>query len=108
MEQDMGAITHSIMIFSAALGILVFGETNGDAAFNVENHFSSSPYAAIRIPVRTEVRRAPNDAGVLVHKSAHGPDVPDTEVSPRFTCAQMQVIDEVDLSGEEAPSANCD
>jgi hypothetical protein len=45
---------------------------------------------------------------VLVHKSAHGSDVPDTEVSPPFTCAQMQIIDEVDLSGEEALSANCD
>jgi hypothetical protein len=104
----MTAINHPIVIFSAALGLLVLTETAGNAAVNVENHFSGSPYAVIRVPSRVEVRRASDGTAVLVRTGLPSSDEQDVDVYPPFTCAQKQVIDEVELTGEEALSADCD
>jgi hypothetical protein len=103
----MTTMTHPIVVFSAALGLLALTETAGDAAFSVENHFAGSQYGAPRIPSRVEVRQAPDGSPVLVRvNSPQDEDV--TNGYPPFTCAQLQVIDEVEFSSEEASVAECD
>ena len=107
----MTVMTHPVVVFSAALGLLALTETAGDAAFSVENYFPASQYGAPRIPSRVEVRRAPDGSPVLVRvNSPQGEDV--TDAYPPFTCAQLQVIDEVEFSSEsndqEASVADCD
>jgi hypothetical protein len=103
----MTVIIQLIVVFSTALGFLAITETAGDAAFNVEDHFSGDPYGVVRVPPRIEVRRAPDGTPVLVRMGLPGSDGQDS-VYPPFTCAQLQVIDEVELTGEETPSADCD
>lgn len=103
----MTVMTHPIVVFSAALGLLALTETAGDAAFSVENHFASNPYGASRIPSRVEVRRAPDGSPVLVRLNSPQ-DEGTTDAYPPFTCAQLQVIDEVEFSNEEASAAECD
>jgi hypothetical protein len=104
----MTVITRLIVVFSAALGLLALTETVGDAAFNFENHFSGAPYGAVRVPSRVEVRRASDGTPTLMHGGLLGSDEHDAQGSPPFTCAQMQVIDEVELISEETPNADCD
>ena len=100
----------SIVVFSAALGLLALTETAGDAAFNVESQFPTSQYGAPRVSTRVEVRRATDGSPVLVRvNSPQSEDV--TDAYPPFTCAQLQVIDEVEFSsGSETAEtvAECD
>jgi hypothetical protein len=106
-EKEMMQTAHSIVVFSAALGLLALTETAGDAAFSVETHFATSQYGAPRLPSRVEVRRAPDGSPVLVR--VNSPQDEDTAIAyPPFTCAQLQVIDEVEFSNEEASVAGCD
>jgi hypothetical protein len=103
----MTVFSHPIVVFSAALGLLALTVTAGDAAFNVENHFSGDPYGVVRLPPRIDVSRAPDGTPVLVRMGLPGSDERDA-VYPPFTCAQLRVIDEVELTGEETHSADCD
>jgi hypothetical protein len=106
-EKEMMQTAHSIVVFSAALGLLALTETAGDAAFSVETHFATSQYGAPRLPSRVEVRRAPDGSPVLVR--VNSPQDEDTaNAYPPFTCAQLQVIDEVEFSNEAASVAECD
>jgi len=104
----MTVMTHPIVVFSAALGLLALTETAGDAALSMENQLPTSQYGAPRIPSRVEIRRAPDGSPVLVRvNSSQEEDA--TGAYPPFTCAQLQVIDEVELSSEEEASAtDCD
>jgi hypothetical protein len=103
----MTAMTHPIVVFSAALGLLALTETAGDAAFSVENQYPTSQYGAPRILSRVEIRRAPDGSPVLVR--VNSPQDEDTSGAyPPFTCAQLQVIDEVEFSNEEASAVDCD
>lgn len=104
----MTVMTHPIVVFSAALGLLALTQTAGDAAFSVENHFSSSQVGVVRVPPRVEVRTAPDGTPVLVRMMAPGSDDDSLDALLPLTCAQMQVIDEVDLINEATPSADCD
>jgi hypothetical protein len=104
----MTIITHPIVVLSAALGLLALTETAGDAAFNVENHFSANLIGVVRVPPRVEVQTAPDGTPVLVRMGLPDALGQDAEAAPPFTCAQMQVIDEVELISEETPSADCD
>jgi len=104
----MTVMTHPIVVFSAALGLLALTETTGDAAFNAENHFSNNQIGVVRVPPRVEVRRAPDGTPVLVKMISPGSDDESLDAFLPFTCAQMQVIDEVDLISESTPSADCD
>lgn len=104
----MTVICRPIVAFSAALGLLAITETAGDAAFNVENYFSDNPYGVVRVPPRIKVRRAFDGTPVLVRMGLPGSDEQDVDVYAPFTCAQKQVIDEVESTGEETPSADCD
>lgn len=103
----MTVITHPIVVFSAALGLLALTESAGDAAFSVETHFSTSQYSAPRIPSQIEVRQAPDGSPMLVR--VNSPQDEDTAGAyPPFTCAQLQVIDETEYSNEEASAVDCD
>jgi hypothetical protein len=103
----MTLMTHPIVVFSAALGLLALTETAGDAAFSVETHFSASQYSAPRIPSRIEVRQAPDGSPMLVR--VNSPQDEDTAGAyAPFTCAQLQVIDETEYSNEEASAVDCD
>lgn len=104
----MTVMTHPIVVFSAALGLLALTQTAGDAAFSVENHFSSSQVGVVRVPPRVEVRTAPDGTPVLVRMMAPGSDDDSLDALLPLTCAQMQVIDEIDLINEATPSADCD
>jgi len=96
----------SMVVFSAALGLLALTETAGDAAFSVERNLPARSYGVTRIPERIEVRRAPDGSPVVVRVSA--PQEEDAAGAyPPFTCAQLQVIDEVELTNAEANS-DCD
>jgi hypothetical protein len=105
--EDMTLMTHPIVVFSAALGLLALTETAGDAAFSVENQVPMSQFGAPRIPSRVEVRRAADGSPVLVRVNSP-PDEDATDAYPPFTCAQLQVIDEVEFSNEEAGASDCD
>lgn len=96
-----------MVVFSAALGLLALTETAGDAAFNVESHFQSNQYSSARVPERVEVRRAPDGSPVLVRVNSPQDD-DAADAYPPFTCAQLQVIDEVELSSDEGNTAECD
>jgi len=98
----------SIVVFSAALGLLALTETAGDAAFSVEMNLPTSQYGAPRISSHVEVRRAADGSPVLVR--VNSPQEGDaTDVYPPFTCANLQVIDEVEFSSGEGDSvAECD
>jgi len=103
----MTVVTHPIVVFSAALGLLALTETAGDAAFSVDTHFPTSQYGAPRIPPRVEVRRAQDGTPVLVR--VNSPQEEETASAyPPFTCAQLQVIDEVEFSSEEPGAVACD
>ncbi len=104
----MTVMTHPIVVFSAALGLLALTETAGDAAFSVEDHFSNSQLSAVRVPPRVEVRTAPDGTPVLVRAVTPGSDDDSLDAFQPLTCAQMQVIDEVELINESTPSADCD
>jgi len=104
----MTVITHPIVVFSAALGLLALTETAGDAALNVENQFSVALAGVDRVPLRAELRTALDGIPVVVRIGLPGSDEQGAEASSPFTCAQMQVIDEVELISEETPSADCD
>ncbi len=103
----MTVMTHPIVVFSAALGLLALTETAGDAAFSVDNHFPASQYGAPRLPTRVELRRAADGSPVLVRVNSPQ-DEDAADAYPPFTCAQLQVIDEVELSNEEAGAVECD
>jgi hypothetical protein len=103
----MTAMTHPIVVFSAALGLLALTETAGDAGFSVENQFPTSQLGAPRIPSRVEIRRAADGSPVLVRVSSPQ-DEGAIGAYPPLTCAQLQVIDEVEYSNEEAGAAACD
>jgi hypothetical protein len=103
----MTVMTHPIVVFSAALGLLALTETAGDAAFSVENQFPTVQYGAPRIPSRIEVRRAADGSPVLVRVNSPQ-DKDATDAYPPFTCAQLQVIDETEFSSEEASTGDCD
>ena len=93
-EEDMMQTAQSIVVFSAALGLLALTETAGDAAFSVESQFPTIQYGAPRVSTRVEVRRATDGSPVLVRvNSPQSEDV--TDAYPPFTCAQLQIIDEV-------------
>jgi hypothetical protein len=103
----MTVMTHPIVVFSAAVGLLALTETAGDAAFSVENQFPTNQYGAARISSHVEVRRAPDGSPVLVR--VNSPQDEDAAGAyPPFTCAQLQVIDEAEYSSEEASAADCD
>lgn len=104
----MTVMTHPIVVFSAALGLLALTETAGDAAFSVEKYFSNSQVGVVRVPPRVEVRTAPDGTPVLVRAITPGADEDSLDALQPFTCAQMQVIDEVDLISESTPGADCD
>ncbi len=104
----MTVITHPIVVFSGALGLIALTQTAGDAAFNIENHFANSQLGMVRIPPRIEVRTAPDGTPVLVRMGLPGTDEQGEVSAPPLSCAQMQVIDEVELISEETPSADCD
>jgi hypothetical protein len=103
----MTVMTHPIVVFSAALGFLALTETAGDAGFSVENQFPTSQLGAPRIPSRVEIRRAADGSPVLVRVSSPQ-DEDATSAYPPLTCAQLQVIDEVEFSNEEASATECD
>ena len=105
-EKEMRQTAQTLVVFSAALGLLALTETAGDAAFNVENYSPTNQYGAVRVPSRVEVRRAPDGSPVLVR--VNSPQEEDSAGAyPPFTCAQLQVIDEVEISSEEDAAA-CD
>jgi hypothetical protein len=102
----MTQTAQSLVVFSAALGLLALTETAGDAAFSVEAGLPAKPYSLTRIPERIEVRRAADGTPVVVRVNA--PDEQDTAGAyPPFTCAQLEVIDEVEFTSAEA-STDCD
>jgi hypothetical protein len=106
-EEEMTVMTHPIVVFSAALGLLALTQTAGDAGFSVENQFPTSQLGAPRIPSRVEIRRAAEGSPVLVR--INSPQDEDAlGAYPPLTCAQLQVIDEVELSSEEASATECD
>ena len=69
-----------------------------------------SQYGAPRIATHVELRRAADGSPVLVRvNSPQDDDV--TDAYPPFTCAQLQVIDEVEFSSgseESENTAECD
>jgi len=104
----MTVITHPIVVLSGALGLVALTQTAGDAAFNIENHFANSQLGMVRIPPRVEVRTATDGTPVLVRMGLPAGDEQGADAAPALSCAQMQVIDEVELISEETPGADCD
>ena len=103
----MKQTAQSLVVFSAALGLLPLTETAGDAAFNLESHFPANELGAPRFPSRVEVRRAPDGSPVLVRVSSPRED-DSADAYPPFTCAQLQVIDEIEFTSEETGAVECD
>jgi hypothetical protein len=106
----MAKTAQSIVVFSAALALMALTDSAGDAAFSVENQMPTTQYGMPRASSQVEIRRAPDGSPVLVRvNSPQDGDVSDSY--PPFTCAQLQVIDEVEFSSEDGENesvAECD
>jgi hypothetical protein len=96
----MKQTAYSFVVLSAALGLLALTETTGDAAFSVDGHFPASHFGVGRLPARVEIQRAPDGSPVLVRANSSQDDG-ISDAYPPFTCAQLQVIDEVEFTSEE-------
>jgi hypothetical protein len=103
----MAAVTNPILVLPAVAGLLALTQTAGDAAFNLETHFSSDARGIIAMPSTAEVSRAPDGSPILL-RIGSPPDDQDTREAAPLSCAQMQAIDEMELIGEPVPDADCD
>jgi hypothetical protein len=102
----MAIVTNPLLLIPAVAGLLALTQTAGDAAFNAENTFASGDVTAtIRTPQNVEVSKAPDGSPILLRVGA--PQEDSRETAP-LSCAQMQVIDELELIGEPTPGADCD
>jgi hypothetical protein len=103
----MAVVTNPFLIIPAVAGLLALTQTAGDAAFNLENHFSASARGLPHLPSTAEVSRAPDGSPVLLRVGAPKEEGEEPESAP-LSCLQMQAIDESDLIGEPPPAADCD
>src|SRR5262245_1285958 len=103
----MAQTAHGIVVFSAALGLLALTETAGDAAFSVESQLAVSQIGAPRGAPKVELRRGPDGSPVIVRANS-SLDEDALSAYPPFTCAQLQVMDEAEFTGDTAAANACD
>ena len=103
----MAKAAQSIVVFSAALGLLALTETAGDAAFSLENQLPTSQLGVLRAPQKVELRRASDGSAVLVRANS-SLEEDARSAYPPFTCAQLQVMDEAEFNDDEVAAKECD
>lgn len=101
----MAVVTNPLLILPAVAALLALTQATGDCAFNAD-HQVSNDRGAIQVPQTNEVSKTPDGMPVMLRTSS--PFEEETRDAAPLTCAQMQVIDEVELISEPTPEVDCD